>query len=311
MTAVRQAITSPRAVSSPIPSAFAPMLMVAQKQPFTRDGWLFEPKLDGMRCIAILRDGHCRLLSRTGRDITHTFPTLASELLQHNAEMILDGEIIAHDAEGKLSFERLQERWLLKRADEVAHAERNIPVSLFAFDLVHVNGFDLTRCTLSERKALLQSELVESARIKRVEHFDDGIALHELCKELGYEGIVAKRANSPYRSAQRTPDWIKIKYSLKDNFVIVGHTEEVGLLIARCDDSEQRVVGAIRYGFKNSDYEVLEQLLQLDTTSPCRRSRSGRVTKRFVPNVVVEVEFMEWTSAGLLRFPVFRSIVSP
>jgi bifunctional non-homologous end joining protein LigD len=295
MSAIIEAIPGGR--QRPFPVGLSPMLLQGTKEPFVKTGWIFEPKLDGMRCLAYVNDGKAKLFSKPGRNITDTFPALAAEFVKQPTG-VYDGEIVAHDDHGFVSFERLQERWSLRRDAEIARADRTNPVSFFAFDILHLGNISLTYVALSFRRALLEDKFFKAPRLDLVEQFEDGITLFEACREQKFEGIVAKRLDSRYQCGLRTPDWLKIKYSVRDRFVIVGQKEEEGYIVAK----DGRVVGVVQYGFSAADLEALSKRLQIER----EESIKGKMTFSYKPTVEVEVEFMEWTSKKQLRYPVFR-----
>lgn len=290
------------------PSQFSPMLLHAEKKPFSREGWVFEPKLDGMRALALINNGNCRLLSRNGRDITLTFPGLAKELAKHRGQLILDGEIVVCDEHGKPDFERLQGRWLLTKTREVEIAEARTPASLYVFDMLHHNGFDLTGCQLLDRKHVLHKRVSSSRDVHLVQHFDDGLALYDACKEQKLEGIVCKRASSLYRSGARSKDWIKVKFTQLGTFVVVGYRKDDGFLVADVAGSQLRVVGTVQYGFSQAAYKELLSRLRPAADREISRGKRQDNLVWFEPSVWIDVEFMQWTQKGLLRFPVFKDI---
>jgi ATP-dependent DNA ligase len=291
------------AVEQGLPAQLSPMLLVSQKEPFTREGWTYEPKLDGMRAVAIIAQGKCKLLSRSGRDITLIFPSIAADLADHKGQLIIDGEIVAHTAQGGVDFEALQARWMLSNSREIQTAEHKAPTAIYAFDVVHANGHDLSRCRLVDRKMLLFDRLEQSNYIKIVSTFDDGIALFNACKEQQLEGIVAKRQTSFYRSGERSKDWIKIKFTHTEQFVVVGHRKDEGFLLAKDTAQGLHIAGIVQYGFTNANYQLLVSKLKP------KEFKNETSTVWFEPTVWVNVEFMQWTSRRQLRFPIFRGLV--
>jgi bifunctional non-homologous end joining protein LigD len=187
-------------------------LCVATKaaQPFTRDGWIFELKYDGFRILASCHSGSATLLSRKGTNFTAQFPELATELADL-PDIVLDCELVMLDPDGVPQFEPLVRRSRLKRDISIEHAARTRPAVLYAFDLLELKGKDMRELPLIKRKKSLQKAIAPAKRILPVGHFErDGVTLFRLAAEKGIEGIVAKRADSPYR-AGRSFDWIKIK----------------------------------------------------------------------------------------------------
>src|SRR5262249_21133538 len=195
-----------------------------------REGWIFEPKLDGIRCLAVVENGVARLLSRRGLDLTSQYPALAQELPPLvPADAILDGEIIALDAAGRPSFQRLQQRMNLSRDRDVQRAETTVPVQYFVFDLVHAGDFDLTGAKLTDRKHVLEQFLTLSDRVRLLSSFEcDPDLAYEVCVDNGFEGIVAKRGDSLYECGRRSPSWLKVKAHRTAEFVIGGYTKGQG-----------------------------------------------------------------------------------
>jgi bifunctional non-homologous end joining protein LigD len=180
--------------------------------PFSKDGWIFELKYDGFRMLATHRGKHAELLSRRGNDFAHRFPEITAALLEL-PEIVLDGELAVLDAEGRPLFDQLRWRSRLKKKISIEHAPRARPAVLFAFDLLELDGEDIRTRTLLERKRWLQTILKGTGWIRCADHVaTEGDRLFQLANSLGLEGIVAKRADSPYRRG-RCGDWVKIKTS--------------------------------------------------------------------------------------------------
>ncbi|MGH9412774.1 MAG: non-homologous end-joining DNA ligase [Terriglobales bacterium] len=289
-----------------------PMLATLAAQPFRDPGWLFELKWDGIRALADCRAGRVRLLSRSGRELTRQYPELQE--LPAALTAVLDGEIVALDADGKPSFHRLQRRMNLSGAGEIARLSEQVPVVFYAFDLLSRDGADLTTRPLLERKAKLAA-LAWAGAWRYSDHVaGDGIGLYELARQRGLEGVVAKRADSPYE-AGRSRLWLKFKLQQRQDVVIVGYTDPQGsrssfgaLLAAVYEPGERRLIyaGKIGTGF---DSATRAQLLRRFT--PVVRARvagieaAPRAFHAVAPEVVAEVKFAEWTPAGHLRAPVF------
>jgi bifunctional non-homologous end joining protein LigD len=199
--------TIPGARLAPLPLSVSPMLASIPTGPVGNDGWIFEPKMDGIRCIAIISGGSARLLSRRGLDLTNQYPVLAAELPSRvNGNAVIDGEIIALDAKGHPSFQQLQQRMNLTGPADIDRAEKTVPVYFYAFDIVHFDNHDLTRVRLMQRKMLLSQVVMESDRVRILSSFEgDGVLAYEACVENGFEGIVAKRKESFYESGRRSP----------------------------------------------------------------------------------------------------------
>ena len=289
------------------------MLAEPRDRPFSGAGWLFEIKLDGYRVVAA-RDGVPRLLSRNGNDLSATFPEVVRAIRALPLDrVILDGEVVALDENGRPSFQRLQQRGQLRRSLDIRNAAVHFPVTFFAFDLLAFEDFDLRPLPLSVRKTLLKRLLPSAGLIRYLDHFEqDGEVLYQQIQKLGLEGIVAKRAESPYR-AGRSAAWLKIRTRRTDDFVVVGFSAPKG---SRTGFGAlylgQYMAGALIYtgragsGFSDGQLTqvraMLEDLRRSD--APC----SGLLPREATwvePSLVCEVEYTEWTEEGLLRQPVF------
>ncbi len=304
------------------PEKLSVMLSTSSEKPFSHPDWLFEPKLDGVRAIAIIRDGEARLIGRSGLDATRIYPALAAELAQQPAtEVVLDGEIVALDEDGVPSFELLQQRLNLSRDADARRADAEVPVVYYAFELLFLDGYDLRGVALELRKSLLQRVLLPTGSVAPLEHFEgEGEAAFAATREHGFEGIVAKRRASTYRSGRRSKDWLKIKSTLSDEFVVGGFSRGEGarsdtfgaLLLSQYDDAGRLVyTGSAGSGF--DDRMLVELRRRLDSmrvdACPFAQTPPLKGEPRWVrPELVVEVKFAQWTREGYLRAPVFLRV---
>lgn len=302
------------------PNAIAPMLATPASAPFSDPDWVFEPKLDGVRTIALLRDGNLRLLSRRGLDVAQQYPALAGELPQQPAgELVLDGEIIAEDEDGRPSFELLQQRLNLTREADIRRAESEIPVHYFAFDLLYLDGYDLRAVPLEQRRGVLERVLAPTQRVRLLEQFaGEGEAAYHAAVGLGLEGVLAKRRASTYRPGLRSPDWLKIKSTQGDEFVIGGYTAGQGaragtfgaLLLGQYGDEARFVYcGSVGSGFDDRTLAALRTRLDALAQQSRPFAEEPSMIKGPVtwvrPELVAEVKFAQRTRDGLLRAPVF------
>jgi bifunctional non-homologous end joining protein LigD len=297
------------------PEAVQLMLAETRDRPFTAPGWLFELKLDGYRVLGV-REGAARLLSRNQNDLSVCFPEVVNALRALPFErIILDGEVVALDQMGRPSFQRLQQRGQLRRPLDIRHVMVDIPVTFFAFDLLGFEDFDLRPLPLSVRKALLRKVVPSAGIIRFLDHFEeDGEVLYQQVQKLGLEGIVAKQAESPYRSG-RSAAWVKIRTRKSDDFVVVGFSAPKGgrsgfgaLYLGRYVDGELTYTGRAGSGFSERQlaqvHAELEEIRRPDP--PCIGPiPKEKGTSWVEPRLVCEVEFTEWTEEGLLRQPVF------
>jgi DNA ligase D-like protein (predicted ligase)/DNA ligase D-like protein (predicted polymerase)/DNA ligase D-like protein (predicted 3'-phosphoesterase) len=303
------------------PPRFTPMFAEGGHRPFDDERWWFEPKLDGIRCLAELSTGETVLRSRTGRDVSEQYPELhmVHELIDE-VNAVIDGEIVAVDAEGRNSFEVLQQRMNLANPRDIQRARTRIPVSLVVFDLLWLDGRDVTGLALEQRRELLNAIVEEDDRLHVTAHLvGEGTALFKAAKAQHLEGIVAKRVGSPYLPGRRSDTWRKIKATREQDCVILGYTPGQGgrgdtfgaVLVGAYDDGALRWIGQAGSGFTDAVLDrVLEQLRPLITKEPPvpeLRSVKGAV---FVePKLVCEIEYLEMTkSTGKMRAPVFKHL---
>src|SRR5216110_1551762 len=293
-----------------------PMLAETREQPFSKPGWLFELKLDGYRVRAGREQAEARLLTRKGNDISAAFPELARALAALPFEgFILDAELVVPDEAGRPSFQRLQNRVRVSRGLEVRRGAVETPAVLYVFDLLAFEGYDLRPLSLEQRKALLEQIVPRVGPLKYLSHFEkDGEALYEQVVKMGLEGIVAKKADAPYR-AGRSPNWLKIRADRTDDFVVVGFTRPKGsrsgfgaLDLGAHQDGKLVYGGRVGSGF--TDAELKDVSAALERGIRPTPAFSGPVPTDaghtwVEPALIAEVRYKEWTDEGLLRQPVF------
>ncbi len=298
------------------PEEAEPMLAETRERPFTKPGWLFELKLDGYRVRAARHGGEAQLITRNGHDIAETFPEIARALaaLPYD-DVILDGELVVPDDAGRPSFQRLQNRARVSRALDVRRAAVETPALLYAFDLLAFAGYDLRPLPLERRKAVLEPIVPAVGPIKYLEHFaTDGEALYDQVVTLGLEGIVAKKADAPYR-AGRSPNWLKIRADRTDDFAVVGFTRPKGsrsgfgaLDLGAYRDGKLVYAGRVGSGFTAAQLNDVSAALEQGVrpkpafAGPAPQDEGHSWVE---PTLVAEVRYKEWTDEGLLRQPVF------
>jgi bifunctional non-homologous end joining protein LigD len=291
-------------------------LAETRDRPFTAKGWIFELKYDGYRVVAGLAAGEPRLVYRRGNDATFVFPEIARALKSLPfASLVLDGEAVVLDESGRPSFQRLQKRSLLQRRADIERASLLLPATYYAFDLLGFEDFDLRPLPLLERKRLLQRVLPKAGPLRYLDHIEEhGLAFYAEVEALRLEGLVAKKADSPYRG-RRTAEWIKIRVDRTDDFVIVGYTHPEGsrsgfgaLHLAQYAEGKLVYAGRAGSGFDEAQLETIREALDRARLEdpPCVGPvpKGGRHTW-VEPRLVAEVRFKEWTDEGLLRQPVF------
>ncbi|MHA7134111.1 ATP-dependent DNA ligase [Oerskovia turbata] len=294
------------------------------------DDWAYEMKWDGFRVIAQVGAGEsgpsARLVSRSGKDMTLTYPELQDLALRVPAEdlpVVVDGEIVALDARGRPSFRRLQQRANLTRAGDVAAARARVAVELMLFDILAVRGRSLVKRPYDERRALL-ADLVEGSGITHVPPAFEGDLEGAVAtsRRLALEGVVAKRRTSTYTAGRRSRSWIKVKHAHSQEVVVIGwrpghgdRSHLVGsLLLAVPDDEGLRYVGRVGSGFTEKERRDLVARLgriERSTTPALDVPDVDASDARWVtPHLVAEVDYADWTSApdgdGKLRHAVWR-----
>jgi bifunctional non-homologous end joining protein LigD len=306
------------AEQAPFPATVEPMLAAPADKPFSSSAWLFEPKLDGLRALALIDAGKVRLLSRRGLDITHVYPALVGELAQHPAnQLILDGELVALDENLRPSFEVLQQRMNLQKAADIARMDAELPVYYYVFDLLYQDGFDLRGVQLELRKQLLARALQRTTHVRPMEHFDDGHAAFDASVKLGMDGMLAKRRDSIYESGRRSRRWLKIKAYQEQDLLVGGFSQGTGarantfgaLIVGYYDDQGCLVyAGHVGSGFDDRTLRSLLQHMRRLEVRDCPFAQQPPLRGAATwlrPKLVVEVRFSNWTREGYLRHPVF------
>jgi bifunctional non-homologous end joining protein LigD len=297
------------------------------KEAFTRDGWVFELKLDGYRILASKVGGEPLLLTRNGNDYTHVFPDVARAIRALPVDnCVVDGEVVVLDAEGKPSFSLLQRRGRLKLASEVGKVAPDLPATFFAFDLLGFEDVDLRDLPLLERKALLRIALPKLGPVRVLDHIErEGVAYLDAVQRMNLEGIIAKKADAPYRGG-RSKVWCKIKAEKTGDFVIVGYTAPKNkggffgaLQLADFVNGDLVYAGRVGTGFSEAflkeTYAALKAIerdsppclgpLIEGTDSPSAKIPEIRTSTWVEPTLVCEVRYREWTPDGLLRHAAF------
>ncbi|HSD48505.1 MAG TPA: non-homologous end-joining DNA ligase [Actinomycetota bacterium] len=303
------------------PPSFAPMLAEGGWKAFDDDRWWFEPKFDGIRSTTYMATDATRLVTRRGRDVSAQYPELhmVHELV-NQVNAVIDAEIVAFDEDGRNSFEALQQRMNLVNEREIKRAAQKVPVAMVAFDLLWLDGNDVTGLPLQERRDLLVSVLEEDERLQLITHVEgSGTAFARTATSLELEGVVAKRKGSRYLPGRRSPDWRKIKLTNTQDCVILGWTPGQGgragsfgaLLVGAYDDGELLWVGQVGTGFTGPMLDrLMDALRPLVRSTPVVPELRGAKGATFVePSLVCEVEYLEMTkSTGKMRAPSFKGL---
>jgi DNA ligase D-like protein (predicted ligase) len=295
--------------------AARPMLATLSDRRDFDSGWIFERKLDGVRLLAVRDGGRVTLLSRTGRRLNDTYPEIVEALAaQSCTDFTVDGEVVAF-TRGRTDFARLQQRMGLTRREDIEAS--GVAVTYYLFDLLALEGADLTRLPLRTRKSLLRRALTYRSPLRLTSHRNEGGAdlLAVSCAH-GWEGLIAKRADGDYQP-RRSTDWLKLKCSQGQEFVVGGFTEPAGsrvglgaLLLGYQEHGKLRYAGKVGTGFDRATLLSLrERLDELRTADPPFDGRVREAGARWVrPALVAQIDFTEWTRDGMLRHPRFLGL---
>jgi bifunctional non-homologous end joining protein LigD len=293
------------------PHLFKPALATLTDKPFSDKDWLYEVKWDGYRAVAELEDGQVALISRNRKPFTNTYEPVAAALRSLPFNAVFDGEIIAVNDRGLTDFQALQ-NW------------QNAPVQLqySLFDILWLEGYDLTALPLIERKAVLQQILPDADPVlKYSDHIiGKGEAFFKKALAKGLEGIMAKRIASTYKIGARTEDWLKVKVDQRQEVIIAGFTQPRrsrrffgALLLGAYQDGELVYVGHTGSGFNKMSLEAIHKMLQPLVTADCpfaKCPRGNMPVTWAAPKLVCEIKFTEWTKDWIARHPIFMGLRS-
>ena len=300
----------------PVPDWRAPTLATLTDKRFSDPQWIFERKLDGMRCLA-LRDGdRVRLLSRNRQPLNGTYPELVDALTtQHTSRFVVDGEVVAFEGR-RTSFARLQGR-LGITDPEVARASR-IRIFYYLFDLLHLDGKSTTDVPLNWRKRLLRDAIAFDDPLRNTPHrIEDGLAAYQAACKRGDEGVIAKRADPTY-GGRRSRNWLKFKCVRDQEFVVGGYTSpkgsrvELGALLLGYHEGRDLVyAGKVGTGFDEATLHSLhERLSPIEQDAPpFTRGLVRENGAHWVrPELVAQIGFTEWTRDDKLRHPRYLGL---
>lgn len=286
----------------------SPMLATLVDKPFDDPEWLFEIKWDGFRALAYLKKGEIKLLSRNHHLLNDNYPLIVSDLKKINEELILDGEIVVVDKQGRSSFQ-----WLQNYQNEKGS------LFYYVFDLLYKDGEDLRSLPLIQRKKLLKKTLPHLTHIRYCDHvLKEGKEFFKAAKEQHLEGMIGKKMNSTYQS-KRSRDWVKVKTPKTETLIIGGFTTPRGsrknfgaLLIGiQNEKKELEYVGRVGGGFDEKALtDVYEQLKPLITKKCPFKTvpRASTLATWVLPKLTCKVTFTEWTNTHSLRHPVFQGL---
>src|SRR5688572_26864759 len=308
---------APGGTMEKMPADLAPMHAESGNAAFNDPGWMWEPKLDGYRVLAFVGGNSVKLRSRrAGLHLDSAFPRLLAELAKQAVNgMILDGELVAFDADGRPSFNALQNRIHLKTARDIASADESSPVVFYCFDLLHFAGVNLRKHPYRDRRRYLSQCLLPTPRVQLVHAADDGKELSAAALASGFEGIIGKRKDSVYEPGKRMGTWLKVKPTDSAEFVIGGYTSGKGaraalgaLLLGYWDGDELRYASHVGSGFNDKTVaQVKARLDKLQRKTPpfAEKPDLHSPTVWVEPKAVAEIKFQSWTDDGSLRAPIF------
>ncbi len=287
----------------------SPMATTLSNAPaFDDPKWLFEIKWDGYRAIAELNGKDTRFYSRNGLSYNKAYPKIYDALVKLDIDAVLDGEVVVF-RDGLPSFQAIQNY----------KSTQNLPIQFIVFDCLRLNGKDITKLKLTERKELLQAVLPQSDTIKYCDHVEeDGVALFAQATKMKLEGIIAKRMDSKYYPGRRSKEWLKIKNVNVDDFRIVGWTDPKAsrqyfgaLLLAREEDGALIYAGEVGTGFTNESLRSLYAKLQPLEVDACPLDVPVKKDKDFhwvEPKYTCQVQYAEITNDGYVRHPSFLGL---
>lgn len=296
--------------SQKLTSFVRPMLAtLTDRTAFDDPAWIFEIKWDGYRAIAELNGEEVRLYSRNGITFNEAYPRITQALKKLNAHCVLDGEIVVFDEQGKPDFQKMQNY----------SGRSSLQIQYIVFDCLRIDGKEITRLPLIERKALLKKIVPASGVVMYCDHITaKGKAFYQQIAGMDLEGMIAKKAQSTYESGKRSPYWLKIKNVKSQEAVIVGYTRPQGsrqhfgaLLIASYQDHQLTSLGSVGTGFTEATLKDLYGKLSKEK----RKSSPLDVPIKEIPGItwvnpvyVCQVKFTEVTEDGNVRHPVYMGL---
>ena len=291
----------------------APMLLGEDREPFDDPDWIFELKLDGIRCIAYLEPGRTTLRNKRNREVTDLYPELSDLWKCAEKRCILDGELVAF-TDGKPDFYALQRRSLMTDSFRIGISARRQPVRYVCYDILYAGSRQVTQLALTERKALLSETVREGNGLSVSRAVEgQGRALFARTEAEGLEGIVAKRKDGRYHIGRRTRDWIKIKVMQDEDVRLCGYEPDGAggiralVLGAEGEDGLLRPCGKVSLGISKSDRKSIVQFAE-DHPAVCPWPGKERGVIWMEPELVGTVHYMQKTRSGTLRQPVFKGI---
>lgn len=291
----------------------SPMLLY-ETQPFDDKDYIYELKLDGIRCLAYIDAKSVNLRNKRNKDVTAIYPELAEMNKCVKKRVILDGELVVLDKDGKPDFYALQRRSLMADSFKIGLSARNAPVQFVAYDIIYFDGQDLTDKPLTERKAILSKAVKEGYNLSVSRYIEEmGTAFFEIAKAQELEGIVAKRKGGLYHIGKRTRDWLKIKVMQDEDLLVLGYQPDedgkVKDLILGYYDEEDKLQcrGKVYLGISEEERRIIENFaMQNRIQKPWFGKYKNAVWLK--PQLVGTAHFMHETQSGGMRQPVWKGL---
>ena len=289
-------------------------MLLYETQPFDDDNYIYELKLDGIRCLAYIDSKSVVLQNKRHKDVTAIYPELAGMNKCIKRRVILDGELVVLNKDGKPDFYALQRRSLMADSFKISLAAKSNPVQFVAYDIIYCNGNDLTDKPLMERKKILSESVNEGNNLTISRYIEkNGVAFFELAKAQELEGIVAKRKDGLYHIGKRTRDWLKIKVMQDEDLLILGyqpdeHGEVKDLILGYYDDDGKlQCRGKVYLGISKEERSIIAQFAKTNTVkNPWFPKYKNAVWLK--PQLIGTAHFMHETESGGMRQPVWKGL---
>ena len=288
----------------------SPMLLY-QTEPFDGEDYIFELKLDGIRCIAYIDEESVVLQNKRWKDITDTYPELKEMYKCVKHRVVLDGELVAF-VDGVPNFYVLQTRSLMTDKFKIEIASKRNPIQFVAYDILYYNGKDLTGKPLMERKRILSESVKEGNNLSISRYIEqDGKAFFELVKQQNLEGIVAKKKNGLYYIGKRTREWVKIKVMQDEDLLVLGYKpDERGnvkdLIVGFMQDGKPKCKGTVYLGVNSEEKKIIKNFAEKNKSEPVLAKYKGVVWVK--PKLIGTVQYMQETDSGSMRQPVWKGL---
>lgn len=287
-----------------------PMLIGESGEAFDSPDYIYELKLDGIRCLAYIDKDSIELRNKRNLLVSSIYPELKDIYKQVKKKCILDGEIIIIK-DGKPNFQEIQRRALMSNKFRIELASSKYPVSFVAYDILYYSNQQVIHKRLMERKILLEKTIKENERLSISRYIEEkGIDLYNLTVEENLEGIVAKQKNSKYYFDKKTKDWVKIKNLKDDDYVVCGYIEKlsnvVSIILGQYREAELIYKGHVTLGINKEEFNIIANTKKIKV--PKFNAPKNENAIWIEPKLVITVSFMEKMESGSLRQPVFKGL---